>query len=144
MPDFPPHEILRTGRTPAVLHEKVRFLRFEIGTVTNSENTVIDGATAATLVIGNDTSFVKLENKLARLNGDADGLHGNGRNQGLFGARRNIDKRLYNGSGHVRAVGHALRVALGNVRIVRLRAETSGFFIKFECILVIKAWRCSC
>ena len=131
----PRHAGVRTGGTPAVLHKEVRFLRFEIGAVSNSENTMIDGSTAATLIVRNDTGFVKLEDKLTCLDSNTDWLHGNGRNQGILVAGWNVDESLYNGSGDVRAIRHAHRVALGNVRIVSLRAETSGLFIEFECIL---------
>jgi len=124
-----------TGRTPTVLNEKVRFLRIEISSVSDSENTVIDGSAAATIVVVDDSILVKLKDKLTRLDGNANGLHGNSRNQGLYVTRWHVDKSLDNGSGNVRAVGHALRVALRKVRVVLFRAKSTGFFIKFKSVL---------
>ena len=127
---------LLTGGTPAVLDKKVRLLSVEISTVTNSENTVVDGPTIAALVVRNDTTFVKLKDKLTRFNGNTNGLHGYGGNQSLFVTRGDIDESLNDRAGNIRAVSHAHRVALGKVRVVSFRTKTARFFIEFESVLL--------
>ena len=91
---------------------------------------MVDGSRLAAGVVSDDTRLVKLKDKLIRLNGDANRLHGNGGQQGSHVTRWNINKRLDNTSRDIRAVGHALCVFMGNIRIVSFRAQTSTLFVK--------------
>ena len=90
--------------SPGILDQKVGCLRVQIGPIANGQDTMVDGGPRSATVVGNDPLLVKLKDKLIGLNGNANGLHGNGRQQGLFVTRRHVNKGLDQRTRHVRAI----------------------------------------
>jgi hypothetical protein len=77
---------------PAVLDEEVRRLRVEVGPVPHRQNSVVDRPGLAARAVGKDPGLVELEDELAPLDGDRDGLHGKGAEERLLLSRRNINE----------------------------------------------------
>mmetsp|Transcript_4039 Transcript_4039/g.8654 ORF Transcript_4039/g.8654 Transcript_4039/m.8654 type:complete len:256 (-) Transcript_4039:215-982(-) len=96
---------------------------------------MINVTVASAGVVGDHTRLVELECKLTGFDRHTDGLHGHGRNQGLFVSRWNINKGLDQRSRHVGAVGHASLSLSRHVGVIRFGTKTSGLFIKLEGIV---------
>ena len=105
-------------------------LRIEVGAVPDGQDTVVDGTGLAAGFVGQDARLVELENELVRLDGDADGLHGDRRQQRLLVAGRDVDERLNDAAGDVGAVRQALLLLLGLVRVLLLGAQTAALLVE--------------